>query len=403
MNLYREAFLNIKKFPRIFWIVITATLINQIGNMAFVFLMLYATQHLGLTLEQSATAFAVLSGSMFLSGILSGNLIDYVGAARVMICAVLLNGIVLLIIPLLHDYFALVFMCLLWGLCYGAYRPASQTLVSYFTTDGLHKITFSVFRLALNLGMSIGPAMGGYLATRSFAAIFITNGIANLLACFILLCGLVGTVWFSYRPVARQKKVFTLKWLKYDAALRFFLLGMIPVSMVFFQHESTLAVYLKQDLNFPLSFYGLLFTVNTLLIVFFELLLNIATMNWPYRVNFFLGSVFITAGFAGVYFATAMWHIILLTVLWTLGEMILYPSASSYIAEIAPEGRRGSYMALFSSCSNLGLLLGPWSGAAVMQHFGGGALWIACGICGVVSMAIFHFLKEPIKISQHVN
>ncbi|MHB1948191.1 MAG: MDR family MFS transporter [Gammaproteobacteria bacterium] len=393
MNLYREAFLNIKKFPKIFWVVITATLINQIGNMALVFLMLYTTQHLGFTLEQSASAFAVLSGSMLLSGILSGNLIDYFGAARVMIGAVLMNGIVLLVIPLLHNYYAIILMCLLWGLFYGAYRPASQTLISYFTTDGLHKITFSVFRLALNLGMSIGPVLGGYLATYSFSAIFISNGIANLLTCFILVSGLAGSVWLTYRPVSEQKKIFTLKWLKYDSTLRLFLIGMIPVSMVFFQHESTLAVYLKQDLGFPLSFYGWLFTINTLLIVFFELLLNVAMMNWPYRVNFILGTLFISAGFAGLYFATDMWHIILLTVFWTMGEMILYPSASSYIAEISPEGRRGSYMALFGSCSNLGMLLGPWSGAVVMQHLGSSALWIACGICGMVSIVIFCFLK----------
>jgi len=386
MNLYREAFLNIKKFPKAFWVVIAATLINQIGNMAFVFLMLYGTQHLGFTLSQSASAFAVVSASMLLSGVLAGNLIDYFGAARMMIGAVFLNSVVLFIFPFIHSYSLVICMCLGWGFFYGIYRPASQTLVSYLTVDGLHKITFSVYRLVINLGMSIGPAIGGYLATHSFLSIFITNGVANLLAGVVLIIGLSGTLWITHRPAINQKKVFTIKWVKYDSALRWFLIGMIPVSMVFFQHETTLSVYLKQNLNLPVSFYGWLFTINTLMIVFLELLLNVATINWPYRINFILGSLFITVGFAGMYFATTMLHIILLTMVWTIGEMILYPSASSYIAEIAPVERRGGYMALFSTSSNLGMLIGPWAGAIVMQQLSGSVLWLVCsGLYAVVT------------------
>ncbi len=400
MNLYREAFLNIRKFPATFWVVIVATLINQIGNMAFVFLVLYATEYLGLTLSQGAVAFAIVSACMFLSGIFSGNLIDTVGAARVMIGAVLMNGIVLLLMPLIKNYYFLMLMCMAWGTFNGMYRPASQTLVSYMTVNGLHKITFSVYRLVINLGMSIGPAIGGQLATHSFSAIFISNGIANILAGFILIMGLSSSIWLMHRPAAGQKKIFSLKWVTYDLVLRWFLIGMIPVSMIFYQHEATLPVYLKQNLHLPVSFYGWLFTINTLMIVFLELSLNVATINWSYRINFILGTVLITAGFAGMYFAKDMTHVVILTMIWTVGEMILYPSASSYIAEIAPDGRRGSYMSLFNASSNLGMLMGPWTGAIVMENFGVGALWIACGIWGIFSMIVFYYLVEPKSIQS---
>lgn len=397
MNLYREAFLHIKSFPPAFWIVIAATFINQAGNMALVFLVLYATQYLGLTLIQGTTLFATTGISMLLCGLLSGNLIDQIGAARVMIGAVCANGLTLLLFPFIHHYHALLLVCLVWGFCYGIYRPASQTFIANLSTPGLHKITFSLYRLVLNLGMSIGPAVGGYLAAHSFIAIFIVNGVTNILACLTLIIGLLGSIWMTSRPASENKKVFTLKWLKSDSALRLFTLGMIPVSMVFFQHESTLPIYLKQDLQLPLHFYGWLFTINTLMIVFFELLLNIATMHWSYRTNFILGTLLITAGFGGMYFAATGYHIILLTLIWTIGEMILYPSASSYIADIAPAEHRGSYMSIFSACLNLGILLGPWTGAIVMQHLGSHALWVTCGIWGMVSVAIMSLLKGPKK------
>ena len=360
MNLYREAFSHIKNFPAAFWVVIAATFINQAGNMAFVFLVIYMTQHLGFSLTQGATAFAVFSGSMLISGILIGNVIDRVGAMRVMIVSVVANGITLIIFPLIHQYYLILFACVMWGIFYGAYRPAAPTFISHLSAAGMHKITFSLYRLALNLGMSIGPAIAGYLTAYSYAGIYITNGVANLLVSLILVIGL-GSMCLKYQPEAQSKKVFSLKWLKYDSTLRLFVIGMIPVSMIFFQHESTLPVYLKQNLGLPLSFYGWLFTINTLMIVFFELLLNIATINWSYRVHFILGTLFIAAGFTGFIFATSMWHVVILTMIWTLGEMILYPSASSYIADIAPAEHRGSYMSMYGTCTNAGMLLGPWA------------------------------------------
>jgi MFS family permease len=399
MNLYRETFLNISKFPRTFWWVILATFINQIGNMAIVFLMLYATQHLKLSISQGAVAFAVVSAMMFFSGLFSGNVIDRIGAAKITIIAVVINGLILFTFPFIKSYHTLLFCCLLWGTSFGTYRSASQTLVSFFSTGDLHKITFAVFRLAINLGMSIGPAIGGYLATHSFQDIFIFNGVANLLAGMILLILLInGSIQFS-QHTHLEKKVFSLKLLKHDSALRFFVIAMIPISMVFFQHESTLAVYMKEDLGLPISLYGWLFTINTLIIVCFELVLNVATLNWPYRVNFILGTIFIAAGFAGVVFATTGLHIILVTIIWTIGEMILFPSTSSYIAEIAPEGQRGSYMSLYNAAGNLGMFIGPWTGAIVMQHLGGATLWSLCAVMGVISIIFFSFLQQPARDS----
>jgi MFS family permease len=399
MHLFRNTMLSIRKLTPAFWVVIGATWLNQLGNMAFVFLVLYLTKHLGYTLADASFAFAVFSAGMLIAGLWGGNLIDRVGSARIMIATLFINGLVLNIFPLMHHYLAILLLCFVWGFSFGLFRPASSTLITHLSSPGSHKITFSIYRLALNLGMSIGPALGGYLASRSFALIFMTNGIANFVASFTLLLGLSRAGWLYYRPASSSKKELSIQWLKRDAALRWFILGMIPVSMVFFQHESTMAIFLNTDLGIPLSFYGLLFTLNTLIIVFFELPLNIATLNWPYRVNFMLGSLFTTAGFAGFFFASTEWHILLLTVIWTLGEMILFPAASSYIADIAPEAHRGSYMALYSTAPNVAMLLGPWGGAILMEQYGASGLWLACGVWGLLSVIIFNYLPEPKKIT----
>ncbi len=397
MNLLRETFSHIRRFSSAYWVVIGATLMNQMGNMAFVFLVLYLTQHRGFSLAQGSFAFAAFCASMLLTGLLGGSLLDRIGAARILMMTLCINGIILLIFPLLHTYPSIILMCLAWGATYGLYRPTSMTMVTHLSSPGIHKIAFSVYRLALNLGMSIGPVIGGYLASHSYSAIFVTNGIANLLASAILILGLSRSAWFNHRPALQHKPELSIKWVKRDVALRLFLLGMVPVAMIFFQHESTLPIFLNRDLHFPISFYGWLFTINTLMIVFFELVLNVATMNWPYRVNFIIGSTLNTVGFAGLLFASQEWHVILATIIWTLGEMIIFPSASSYIAEIAPAAHRGSYMSLFGTSTNLGMLLGPWGGAMVMEHFGASGLWTACGLLGIFATIIFFYTREPVR------
>lgn len=395
MKNFHATIKHIRSLPAAFWVVIGATLLNQIGNMVIVFIILYLNQSLGFSLTQATLAFGTFSATMCIAGMLGGNFIDKIGAPRMMVTTLTANGCALLAFPLLHTLPMILCLCVVWGITFGLYRPASQTFVSQLSSSGMHKVTFSLYRLVLNLGMSIGPAVGGYLATFSYSYIFIANGIANIIAASVLMIGLYKAGWLFYKAPQNRKLEFNLKWLKHDKGLRLFVLGLIPVSMIFFQHEATLPVYMNENLHLQVGLYGLLFTINTLIIVFFELALNIATINWPYRLNFMLGSVLITAGFAGLYFATSYYNIIFLTVLWTFGEMILFPSASSYIADIAPEAHRGSYMSLYSTCSNLGMLFGPWCGALVMEHFGGNILWLACGLWGILSLLAFQQLREP--------
>lgn len=394
MNVLRDTYHHIRHFSSAFWVVIAATLMNQMGNMAFVFLILYLSKHLGFSLSQSSFSFVIFSLSMVLSGIFGGGYVDKLGAARVMMASIFINGCILLCFPFLRHYGLILFFCMLWGTAFGMFRPASQTFISQLSSPGMHKITFSVYRLAVNLGMSVGPAIGGFLAVHSFAAIFVANAIANISASIILLVGLRGSSWLKKSNQANLKPAYNLRWLLIDSRLRIFIFGLIPVSMVFFQHEATLPIYLSRDLHLSLSFYGLLFTLNTLMIVFFELPLNVATINWPYRVNFSIGTILISLGFAGLAFSTQAWHVVLITMVWTTGEMLLYPSASSYIADIAPEDRRGSYMSLYSSSSNLGMMLGPWAGAIVMQHCGAYCLWLACGAWGLLSLGFFWQCKK---------
>lgn len=394
MSNFKTSLINIQKLPSSFWVVIAATVINQLGTMALVMLVPYLSFHLKLSLAQASFSYGICTFFILVSGVIGGGLADRFGPHIIMMLALLFTGVILLVFPLMHHSWQIHLLCMFWGFFIGLYRPASQTFVSSVSPIGSYKLTFSIFRLAINLGMSIGPAVGGYVAMHSFPVIFIANGIANVIGAIVLLGGLLHSRISGNHQGLEGQYNTGIRSLKTDFTLRLIILGMIPITMVFFQHSSTLSIFLANSLHLPLSFYGLLFTVNTLMIVFFELPINIATTHWSGRRCLMVGAAFITLGFGGFLFAHFAWEVIFLTIVWTIGEMILMPSATSYIAEIAPLTGRGGYMSLYSTSTNLGMFIGPWAGGLMMQYFTARGLWVGCIILGLISFFTFAKLRK---------
>jgi MFS family permease len=173
-----------------------------------------------------------------------------------------------------------------------------------------------------------------------------------------------------------------------DRPVMVFLFATFLVNIVFFQHEGVLPLFLVQDLHLSTAFYGALFTVNTLMIVFMEVPLNAATAHWPHRWALSLGSFLFAAGSGLFGFARGPEMVLLGIVIWTFGEMMLFPQASAYVADVAPPHQRGAYMGAYTMAFSIAFAVGPWAGTAVYARFGAGLLWTAVFLIGVVAAVI---------------
>jgi MFS family permease len=165
----------------------------------------------------------------------------------------------------------------------------------------------------------------------------------------------------------------------------YFLAAMIPVQIVFFQLTSTLPLFLVRNLRLPESLYGTVFTLNTLLIVAIEVPLNTAMARWSHRSTLMLGALLYAIGFGSFAFVTRPEQIFAAVIVWTFGEMILLPGSSAYAAEIAPAGRRGEYMGLYTMSFSIAFSLGPFLGAEILQRWGPHGLWGTAFVSGIVS------------------
>jgi predicted MFS family arabinose efflux permease len=99
----------------------------------------------------------------------------------------LLTGLLPLLFPLAKDFAAVVMLTFVWAVVSEAFRPASMTMIVEVSAPDQRKQTFAVYRLAANLGMSVGPAVGGLLATVSFPALFLVDGATTLAIWAVLV------------------------------------------------------------------------------------------------------------------------------------------------------------------------------------------------------------------------
>ena len=165
----------------------------------------------------------------------------------------------------------------------------------------------------------------------------------------------------------------------------YFLAAVIPVQLVFFQLTSTMPVFLVQHLHLPEAIYGTIFTINTLLIVFIEVPLNTAMSEWSHRATLTLGAMLYAIGFGSFALVTRPVEIFAAVIVWTFGEMIFLPGSAAYAAEIAPEGRRGEYMGLYTMSFSVAFSLGPWIGSNVLDRWGPHAAWGGAFVSGCIS------------------
>jgi MFS family permease len=255
--------------------------------------------------------------------------------------------------------------------------------------------SYALYRLAINLGMTVGPAVGGFLAARDYALLFWADGGTCLLAAVLLYA------FFrrDLRPVDTGKvraaaAAERSPWR--DGPYMAFAGLMLLLAMVTFQVFSTFPLTLRDLYGFKESRIGLALAVSTLVIVLFEMvLIHRLSGRDPLKLGA-LGSFLFCAGLAllpfGVGFA-GFAYVAFTVVIWTVGEMLTFPVFAGAVADRAGEANRGSYMAIFTLSFEGAFVIAPLAGTWIYQRFGPRALWETCGAVGLVLLAGFWFLS----------
>jgi len=396
---------DLRHLPRPVWIVAASQLVNRAGSMVLSFLVLYLTRERGFSPEHAGFILFLYGAGSIVSAPLAGRLADRWGTAPMMRGSLLCSGTMLLLYPLARSTGSIAAVTIALAMVTEAFRPAAMSFFAQMVEPARRKSAFAVYRLAINLGMAIGPAVGGILATISFRYLFLADGATSLAAGLLLAAAMLPRR--PRRPPQRAPEgISTATRLRMataahaDPRFLLFLSGVLPVTVVFFQHISSMPLFIVRDLGLPVSTFGLLFSLNCLLIVVLEIPLNAITAHWPHRRTLAIGAVLSGAGFGAMALARGFWGLAATVVLWTFGEMLFFPASAAYATDIAPDERRGEYSGVYTMVFSLAFAIGPWAGIFVLERAGARVLWGLTFVLGVVAAATFLRLPPARRHSE---
>ena len=378
--------MSLRNLPRAAWILFFGTFLNKFGGFVVPFLTLYLTSA-GYTIGEAGLAVSAYGAGNLGASLLGGHLADQIGRRKTILLSMFSGAAAMLLLSQAHHFALILVLTALTGLTNEFYRPASSALLADIVPAGQRTTAFAALRVSFNAGFAFGPATAGLLAAYGYFWLFAgdaaTSALFGLVVLLALPRGATG---------ASNNASWNEAWrvLRRDRKLHQLLLANFSIALVFFQLGSTFGLHVTH-LGFSAAVYGAVISMNGALIVLCELPLTALTRRFPARRVMAAGYSLCTFGFALNGLAHTIPGLVLCMLIFTLGEMITMPTASAYLAELAPPEMRGRYMGVSGLTWALALILGP---AAGMKLFAASPLiyWIVSGAAG--AFAAFVILCE---------
>lgn len=383
----------LKKLPHEMWVIFFTTLINRSGTMVIPFLALYLTSQRNASAAEAGLVIAVYGLGALITGPVMGRISDKFGALKIMRLSLIFSGISLFIFSFIKDYYLILLVTFIWSIISEAFRPANMSLISEVVDSSQRRTAFALSRLAINIGMSIGPVIGGFLSLINFSLLFYVDGLTALSAGIYLSLTKLNLLNSETPPINiadTKQKLSVFK----DKTFLFFLAGIIPVNIVFFQHLGAMPIFVVNDLGYSTASFGLFLAVNTILIIIAEVPLNELMSSWKYKNSLVWGALLCSIGFGSMAFINESIGLITTIIIWTFGEMIFFPVTAAYVSEIAPANKRGEYMGYFQMTFSIGFMIGPWLGTEIYERTEPFYLWLIMFSIGFISVLAMFFLRE---------
>jgi len=390
------------ELPRAIHVLCLGTFVNRAGMFLVPFLTLYLTSSLGLGGAFATQAMGVYGLGGIVASLTGGALADRIGRRTVMVTSLVGGAAILSFFGRLASPPAILAAVLAFSFLGEMYRPAASAMIADLTGPVDRPRAYSLMYLTINLGMTVSPVVGGFIAQRSFQWLFWGDAATSLAYALLLVLAVretlpsrgaaaVGAAHEPHPPlglVARR--------IAGHRAFLLFCLATHLVAITYMQSHTTLPLYMS-GLGLGPQQYGLIVAVNAFMIVAFQLPFTHATERFP-RENLVVASAIVTAiGFGLVGLAKSPWPLAGTVAVWTIGEMLQSPYLSAVVADLAPRELRGSYMGMLTFSFASALMVGAPLGGAVLARFGPGALWTGALGIALVGAALYAAIAPTVR------
>ena len=378
------------------WYLSLVTLINRAGTMVIPFLSLYLTDDLDFTLKDVGWIMTGFGLGSVVGSWLGGKLTDKIGFYPVMFWSLILSGIMFASLQFMLSFWGLFFSVFVLMIVADVFRPAAYVAIATYSKPENKTRSITLLRLAINLGFSFGPAVGGLIiATIGYSGLFWVDGLTCIAAGFVFLITLT-----NKRQHKEQDLIETTIQSPYkDKHYLIFLLAVLLIGFAFLQLFSTIPLFYRDGHFLSEENIGYLMAANGVLIFIFEMpLVKYFEQDKfsIYKILIYSTLVF-ALSFAVLSFTNWSGILIVNLLLITFAEMLSFPFLNAFALKRAEGGSIGAYMGLFTMTFSLAHIFGHNAGMQLIDAFNFDVTWYFMTVILLIATLLLIWLKSLSK------
>ena len=384
-------------YPRPFWILFWGMLVSRSGtSMVWPFLTIYLRQRLDIPLTTVALLMTLNSAVGLVATSVAGPVVDRFGRKGAMVLGMMAASLNLLAMSAAGNFGLWTLLMAIDGAFSPLYAVGSQAMIADMIEPARRPGAYALLRMVANLGVAIGPSIGGFVTAASYALAFYIAAASEFAFTLLVFFFIRETVpqreegaetraESGYGPVLRDRPflafcgVYTLAGITYS-------LMMILLS-----------VYGKENFGVPESQYGFIMTTNAAMVVLFQFGITRVTGRFHHLPVLAVGSLFYALGVGSVALGHGFPAFLLSMVILTIGEMIMIPTSTALTANLAPPDMRGRYMGIYGLTWSIGFGIGPVLGGYLNDNLAPVAIWYGGFLIGLAATAGFALLARSVR------
>jgi predicted MFS family arabinose efflux permease len=341
--------------------------------MVIPFMTMYTTQKLGFSIQQAGFIMSFFGVGSIIGAFIGGKITDKFGFHNVQILSLFGGGVMFIAVGFLTSFASLCTGVLILSVINDSFRPANSAAIAVYSRPENRTRSYSLNRLAINLGWAVGGTIGGFLAARSYHALFWVDGLTNIAAAVLLTIVLedASKANKSIRSEHHKESIPDNSSAYKDGQYLAFIGLTILFSFCFFQMFTLLPLYYKTKLFISEDEIGMLMAVNGLVIAISEMILvyHLERRSKPYR-NISYGVWLVAISYAVFNLFQGRFFLALFSILIiTLGEMFAMPFMNTYWISRTNDNNRGQYAALYTMAWSTSQIAAPSIGGWIAGNY----------------------------------
>ena len=351
----------IKQEVSLFGILAATLLLNAAAACMWPLTTVYMHNQLHQTLALAGVALLGMSLCMILGNWLGGWLFDNWSPFKSGLLGTVCSLVPMVTLIFFHGWPIFGILLLFIGLGDGIVMTVVNSYAANVKTIASRKV-FNYLYIGMNLGVVIGTLMVGYLMDHGVVLVFSVAAVFYLIQLVILLA--------DFRVNLVTEKTERATGPAKPAHLRLIWLIALMVFCLYLSYslwESVISVHMT-GLGISFEKYSLLWTLNGLMIVFGQPLVNRLGANLKLSTQIFTGTLIFVMSFLILVFAKSYATFVVTMIILTVGEMTGFPGMPAWIDSLAGNNDKGKYQGLYNMAISFGRAVGPLYGGLLIEY-----------------------------------